>query len=95
MARQGGRIVIWPVYFSSKRSRKEGRRVPRGLSMAEPSLQEIAAALDGLGVGYEIQEDRRYPGAPGRKSGRILVDQQGEKEALLRAVAQAIKAQRS
>lgn len=63
--------------------------------MAEPSLQEIAAALDSLGLEYEIQEESRHPFSPQRITGRVKVDQRGRKEALLRAVAKEIKAQRS
>ncbi|HEC56938.1 MAG TPA: signal recognition particle protein Srp19 [Candidatus Syntrophoarchaeum butanivorans] len=89
------RVVIWPTYLDKRASRKEGRRVPRRLSVKSPKLDEIRKALEKLGFEPEIESDKAYPRRWWEGGGRITVQNVNSKGELLRAVAMKIKEMRS
>ena len=50
--RQQNRIVIWPTYFDSTLTRKNGRIVSKSLAVSSPKILEIKTALNELGLDY-------------------------------------------
>jgi signal recognition particle subunit SEC65 len=82
-----GRIVLWPVYFDAKRSRKAGRRVSSDLAVAKPDAKWVETAAKKAGFSTELEEKARHPSIPYETMGRVLVKAQGGKEAVLKAVA--------
>ena len=80
--------VIWPAALDADRSRNEGRRVPRDLAVREPTVDEIATAVQQVGYDAVIERDKTYPREyePG---GRVLVKDADDatKSDLLGAVA--------
>lgn len=38
------RIIIWPVYLDSTKTKSEGRKIPREGSVKAPKLREISQA---------------------------------------------------
>ncbi len=88
----GGRreIVLWPAYFDASISRRLGRRLPRSLSVANPSPEEIARALEDLGLEYRV-ESAKYPRLWWKYDKRIVVEAGSmRKTAILRMVAERI-----
>lgn len=74
MVSRGDRIVvIWPEYYDSKRSRSQGRRVPRKYAVPDPTLNEIAEAAKSLGLNPILEPDTAYPAAWWKKGGRIIL----------------------
>lgn len=67
-------IVLWPEYFSSKRTRAEGRKLPVELCVEKPSLDMIAKGAILLDLEYSIDESKSYPGNWAAKSGCVKVE---------------------
>ncbi len=89
-------IVLWPVYFDSRRPRRKGRRVPRSLAVPNPKLDELIRALNNLGISdVIIEEDKRYPHHWWEPSGRVSVPKVMSKSLLLKKVAGELRKLRS
>ena len=54
-------------------------------------MNEIEKALKRLGLSYNIDKERAYPGKWYEKSGRVLVEWEGTKLELIREVSLKIK----
>jgi len=57
--------VIWPAYFDATLSRRDGRRIPRSLAVEEPTVDEIATAVQQVGYDAVVERDVSYPGDTG------------------------------
>ena len=87
--------VIWPAAFDAALSRSEGRRVPQDLAIDEPTVDEIATAVQQVGYDAVIERDKSYP-REYETRGRVLVKNADEatKSDLLGAVAAYMQALR-
>ena len=83
--------VLWPEYFDSSRSRSQGRRVPKELSIQNPQMENIIKAVDTLQLGHKMEEGKSYPAAWWNKQGLLLVENNMPKNELLIKVAQKLK----
>ncbi|MFC7136086.1 signal recognition particle subunit SRP19 [Halobaculum litoreum] len=52
--------VLYPAYFDAAYTRAEGRRVPEDLAVAEPTVDEIAKAVQQVGYDAKIERDKTY-----------------------------------
>ncbi len=88
--------VIWPAYLDAERSRREGRRVPEGAAVTEPTVDEIAEAVRQVGYDAVIERDVAYPREPWRRTGRVRVKDADDatKNDLVQAVAAYVAALR-
>ncbi|MBR3112648.1 MAG: signal recognition particle subunit SRP19/SEC65 family protein [Methanobrevibacter sp.] len=84
-------ITIWPQYLNKNLSLKEGRKISKEDCVKDPSMNEIEKALKRLGLSYNIDKERAYPGKWYEKSGRVLVEWEGTKLELIREVSLKIK----
>ena len=84
-------IIIWPQYLNKNLSLKEGRKISKEDAVKDPSMNEIEKALKRLGLSYNIDKERAYPGKWYEKSGRALVEWEGTKLELIREVSLKIK----
>ena len=84
-------ITLWPEYFDAKRTRAEGRRLPKSLCVDNPSLDIIAKAAMILDLEYEVLDSKCYPKAPRAGHGCVKVEK-GKicKTALLRKVGETL-----
>ncbi|MEM1731632.1 MAG: signal recognition particle subunit SRP19/SEC65 family protein [Desulfurococcaceae archaeon] len=71
------RIVVYPSYIDSKRSRREGRKIPLKYAVPNPSIDEITQACKSLSLNPEI-EQKKYPRNPDEKI-RIVIDKKYSK----------------
>ncbi|WP_340101308.1 signal recognition particle subunit SRP19 [Salinibaculum salinum] len=80
--------VIWPAFLDSDCTRSEGRRVSKELAVAEPTVDEIAQAVQQVGYDAVIERDKTYP-REYEPRGRVLVKgaDDASKTDLLGAVA--------
>jgi signal recognition particle subunit SRP19 len=87
--------VIWPAYLDAERSRNEGRRVPEDLAVPDPTVDEIASAVQQVGYDAVIDRDRTYP-REYEPRGRVVVKgaTDASKSDLLGAVAAYVAALR-
>ena len=87
-------VVLYPAYFDLRRSREEGRRVPKGLAVEAPTVEEIEKAAKALGLQPKVEADKAYPGSHWKRDGRVLVRADYFKTSIVRKVAERIKAAR-
>jgi signal recognition particle subunit SRP19 len=92
-------VVIYPSYFDSTKTVKEGRRVSIEDSVPTPTVSDMSLALQQLGVRHVVQPYKGYPrdltclwDNPGRVKVELLKmsDDTANKKALIRAMAQRI-----
>jgi signal recognition particle subunit SRP19 len=81
--------VIWPAYFDAALSRSEGRRVSLEQAVEEPTVDELAKAVQQVGYDAVIERDMTYPREYGRR-GRVLV--RGADDASKNDLVQAVAA---
>ncbi|MFC7134211.1 MULTISPECIES: signal recognition particle subunit SRP19 [Salinibaculum] len=88
--------VIWPAFLDADCSRSEGRRVAEELAVPEPTVDEIAKAVQQVGYDAVIERDKTYPREYDPR-GRVLVKgaDDATKTDLLGAVAAYIDALRA
>jgi len=87
--------VIWPAFLDADLSRGEGRRVAREQALPDPSVDEIAEAVQQVGYDAVIEREKTYP-REYEPRGRVLVKDADDasKTDLLQAVAAYLQALR-
>jgi signal recognition particle subunit SRP19 len=88
--RKKDKIILWPVYFDSTKTRLEGRRVPKSLAISKPKLKEIQMAAEQTGLQPEVVLDAGHPSVPWQKTGLIVVSKRDPKTQILRMVAKEL-----
>jgi signal recognition particle subunit SRP19 len=89
--RQQDKIIIWPAYFDSTKTRKEGRRVSKNLALSLPKIQEMKEAASKMGFECELVEGVGYPKTSWMKTGMLLVKKKKEtKEKIIVKIAQQL-----
>jgi signal recognition particle subunit SRP19 len=80
--------VIWPAYIDAEKTRAEGRRVPIDAAVPDPTVDEIAKAVQQVGYDAVIERDKTYP-REYEPRGRVLVKgaEDSSKNDLVQAVA--------
>ena len=67
-------ITIWPQYLDKNLTLSEGRKISKEYAVSSPTMDEIEKALKRLGLTYNVQKERAYPGKWYEKSGRDLIE---------------------
>lgn len=88
------KFVIWPIYFDSKRSRREGRAVAAGEAVESPNIDDIITAALKAGFKPEIEREKRHPKTWHESAGRILLPKSSPKSAVLKRIAGSLKAKK-
>jgi len=88
--RKQDKIVIWPAYFDSTKTRKDGRRIPKSLAMPSPKILEIKGAAEKIGLEYEVVPDAGYPKTPWLKTGMLLVKKSESKDQIILRIAKQL-----
>ena len=84
-------ITIWPQYLDKNLTLSQGRKISKENAVSSPTMDEIEKALKRLGLTYNVQKERAYPGKWYEKSGRALVEWEGTKLELLKEVSLKLK----
>ncbi|KZN24077.1 MULTISPECIES: signal recognition particle subunit SRP19 [unclassified Haladaptatus] len=89
-------IVIWPAYIDAGLTRGQGRRVPEGMAVEEPTVDEIARAVQQVGYDTVIERDKAYSREGWEERGRVLVQNADDsaKNDVVQAVAAYVTAMR-
>jgi signal recognition particle subunit SRP19 len=87
--------VIWPAALDANLSRSEGRRVSLELAVEDPTVDEIARAVQQVGYDSVIERDKTYSREHASR-GCVLVQNADDagKSDLLQAVAVYVMALR-
>ena len=85
--------VIWPAFLDADLTRSEGRRVAREQAVSDPTVDELAEAVQQVGYDAVIERDKTYP-REYEPRGRVLVKDADDatKSDLLGAVAAYLQA---
>ncbi|WP_052400172.1 signal recognition particle subunit SRP19/SEC65 family protein [Geoglobus acetivorans] len=89
----GSSYVIWTVNIDKKKSRSEGRKIPRRFAVPNVKLDELAKACEALGLSYDV-EQKKYPRCWWEEGGRIRVEKKLKKTELMIRLAEKIKEMR-
>ena len=81
--------VLYPAYFDAAFTRAEGRRVPEDLAVLEPTVEEIAQAVQQVGYDAKIERDKTYS-REYEARGRVVVT--GTEETAKNDLVQAVGA---
>ncbi|MFX0026639.1 MAG: signal recognition particle subunit SRP19/SEC65 family protein [Candidatus Hermodarchaeota archaeon] len=85
-------IIFWPQYFDSKRSRAEGRRIPRKFAVEKIHSNDLYNAAKRLGYNVQHEKHYKYSRTWWDEPGRILVDTKGKKKSkVLIEIAKELK----
>jgi signal recognition particle subunit SRP19 len=88
---EGEKVILYPEYFDSTLTRKQGRRLSQKYCVSKPTVEEIFEAAEKLGLNPLI-EDKHYPREWWRKRGRVVVDKKDHsKTAVLRSIGEELK----
>jgi signal recognition particle subunit SRP19 len=88
--RKQDKIVVWPIYFDSTKTRKDGRKIPKGLAIPSPKILELKKAVETLGLEYDVVMDAGYPKTPWLKTGMILIRKREEKNKIIKKIAKQL-----
>jgi signal recognition particle subunit SRP19 len=93
--RKQDKVILWPAYFDSTKTRGEGRRIPKSLAVPSPKITEIKDAAEKLGLECEVVLDAGHPRTPWLKTGIILVNKNEAKEGIIKKIAKNLQKIRS
>ena len=87
--------MLWTVYFDTKFSWKEGRRVSKKISVRGVNAEEIFKAAYDLGMNPVIEAEAKYPRYSWQKAGLVRVDKIYPKSNIINKIARKIRAART
>lgn len=87
--------IIWPAYLDSKKSQREGRKIPINEAVSAPKLREIKQAAAKLGLNPNAEKGKSYPKSWWENSGRVIVDKRFTKRETILKISNLIKSSRS
>jgi len=88
--RKQDKVILWPAYFDSTKTRSEGRQVPKNLTVPSPKILELKEAVDKLGLSCELVPDVGYSKTPWLKTGQLLVVKKEPKNQMIKKVAKQL-----
>lgn len=80
---------MWTVNIDRKKSRSEGRRIPRRFAVPNVRLSELAEACKELGIEYQVEE-KKYPKCWWEQGGRVRIYTKGTKTKVMVEIARKI-----
>jgi len=89
--RKQDKVILWPAYFDSAKTRREGRKVPKSLAVPSPKISELKEAAERLGLEHELIPDACYPKAPWLRTGMLLIAKKETKNRTLKEVAKQLQ----
>jgi len=81
--------VIWTANLDRRKSRKEGRKIPKRFSVPGVKLSELEAACKALNITCRA-ENKKYPKSWWEEGGRVFVEKDGSKTELMIRIAKKI-----
>jgi len=85
-----GKIILWPVYFDSTKTRIEGRKIPKSYAIQSPRIEELEKAVQRLGLQSQTVANTAHSREPWRKTGLLIVSKEGSKTQIMRKVAKIL-----
>jgi signal recognition particle subunit SRP19 len=89
-SRKEGLLVVYPEYFDSRLSRKQGRRIPKAAAREGPTLEDIEKAARAAGMEPMSEPKKAFSSRWFERRGRLLVKKKASKEKTLRSIAKKL-----
>ncbi|MBS7620776.1 signal recognition particle protein Srp19 [Candidatus Bathyarchaeota archaeon] len=89
--RKQDKVILWPAYFDSTKTRGEGRKIPKSLAVPSPKITELKEAAEKLGFECELVADASYPKTHWLKTGKLLIAKKEAKNQLLKKIAKQLQ----
>lgn len=93
--RKQDKVVLWPAYFDSTKTRGEGRKIPKSLAVPSPKISELKEAVEKLGLEHELVPEAVYPKTPWLKTGMLLVAKKESKNQMIKRITRQLQKIRS
>ena len=85
------KVVVWPANLDSSKSRKQGRKLAKGLAVQAPRLDEVHEAARRLAMDAEPTPGKSRPATWWERGGLLIFPKKGSRSTLLRSLAVEIK----
>jgi len=85
-----GKIILWPVYFDSTKTRAEGRKIPKNYAIQSPRIEELEKAVQRLGLQSQTVTNAAHSKEPWHKTGSLIVSKQDSKTQTMRKIAKIL-----
>lgn len=83
---------LYPCYFDSALTRKNGRRVSKENAVSNPDLSGLIKAVRSAGIKIASEDSKaKHPAYWFKSSGVIKVEYEGSKEELMKKTAQHLR----
>lgn len=86
-----GKIILWPVYFDSTKTRTEGRKIPKGYAIQSPRIEELEKAVQKLGLQPQMIANAAHSKEPWRKTGLLMASKSDSKTQIMRRIAKMLQ----
>lgn len=90
-----GKMVVWPANLDSTKTRRSGRKLPKGQALQSPRLEELREAANTLSIDHENVAGKSRPRTWWERGGYLIVTKSTRKSELLRSLASEVRKQRS
>jgi signal recognition particle subunit SRP19 len=85
-------LIFWPQYFDARKTRAEGRRVPKKFATEKVIAKDLVAAANRLGYMVQLESSYKYPRSWWDEPGRVVIETKGKKKSkVLFEIAKEIK----
>ena len=86
-----GKMIIWPSSLDSTKTRRSGRKLPKGQSVQSPRLEELNEAAKVLSIDHEIVAGKSRPISWWEKGGYLIVPKSTPKSAVIHSLASEVR----
>ncbi len=89
------KLVLWPTYFDTDLTWRQGRRVSKKMAIRGVKAEEVFKAASDLGLNPVLDSGAAFSKQPWVKAGVVFVDKTGPKTEILKALALKIRQNRA
>jgi signal recognition particle subunit SRP19 len=91
----GEDMVIWLANIDAERSRSQGRKLAKGISLKSPQLKELSKAAHNIGLQSQRETEKKYPkdraNTDAPVDGRLVVSKTHTKTKTLKLLADEVR----
>jgi len=84
-------MVVWPSNLDSAKTRRSGRKLPKGQSVQSPRLEELNEAANVLSIDHEIVAGKSRPLSWWERGGYLIVAKSTPKSAVIHSLASEVR----
>jgi len=86
-------ITIWPAYIDLKKTKNEGRKVPKSFGIMNPKIKDIFDQIQKMGHECTMDNKKSYPKEPWELSGylKVKIDKNTSKLEFLKELSKKMK----